>query len=1337
LITDFQKTAYIYLSDSVTIFFTPKNQVSRKVGGLNGKLVKTNNFLIWFIILEVLLTVDEKFAVVLFLQICYHYPIVNSLDKYAQKGENMILPIKHLSARVPWHDNKWKGTFCCNILDNSFCRILPRVDGIKDTKEEEDGKSFNESNMPPCMEEGGAFLSPYQYSRQLIHKLKNSNNVYREYLPGTFIHKPFSYSSVPFLWMRKSKAKDGHISEKALTYGLDYNPELEKEIGEFLGKYNEKNMWIQHPENQKIMLESFFGCLKENASLIFFYAKHTPLSEPDERVVIGVAKIKHIGKLESFNFPKGFDGYRGYPWDRCVEHTLTENKPEGFLLPYHELIERTKTEEIDISEFKVIAPDRVQFSYASELVEHDTAIDALWRMAECLRKSALILDKDYKKELAWIEDKISRIWNMRGAFPGMGAVLCAMGMKDGNAIAWELERFIREKDGDLLKTNPWILFEDSIKEPASVIKDRGKDLFSPTNISIWKHTPGENQAFYKLISRIHLNNDQAGIIIDEFADCSGDITGNLYKIYEELRVWYKGEISFGQIDKAVFPPENIRTAFPLDGKSAMPDKLDWRRVRACAVMILDEASNQGHSLLPFEDTLERMTEREYADDFPINRDILKSICEEGDFQKQILFTNDGKNDFLKLQSLVNIKTIITQWISKINLNKKYNINHDWDKLVNDFFKKEAVTESDKNARKEKANALNILCNNKISVLIGPAGSGKTTVLDIFQEIDEIKKGSLIKLAPTGKARVNLGHDANTIASYLSGLERYNGDYQIYYTNPDAPKDSTARNIIIDESSMLTEEMLAAILDAQGPMDRIILVGDYRQLPPIGTGRPFVDIVNLLKNDSQKDPIKKGYAELKQIMRQDMGDSDKKRMDIALSRCFGDELEKEDIDLLHEISGKPPTNDANIRLEKWYNSKDFKELFEKVLKEELLDDFVDKENADEVIKAVNRTLGAVDDGNFQYFNFDKSEIEIENWQILSPVNGHNHGVKEINRIFQKTYRQKFIDLANDYPNENNYWKTKIPKPFGGDNIVYGDKVICLRNSKWENKYIYPSGMKGKALRYFANGEIGVVTGEFYGKKDEHNIRITFSTQKGYSYSFWPKELGEEGKYPFELAYAITVHKSQGSGFKKVFFVLPSSGPILSRELIYTALTRQEDKIIILHQGDFRDFIKFSGTEASATARRFTDLFFMPDIREYKRKFFDARYINISERGEPMISKSEVIIANCLNKYKNEITYVYENKLEIKSFGRTIKPDFTIEHIASGRTVYWEHLGMMTKDDYREKWTKKKQGYLDDGFVIFTEAKESDEKILVLTEDNPNGGIDSKYFDDIIKKHILCL
>jgi hypothetical protein len=359
-----------------------------------------------------------------------------------------------------------------------------------------------------------------------------------------------------------------------------------------------------------------------------------------------------------------------------------------------------------------------------------------------------------------------------------------------------------------------------------------------------------------------------------------------------------------------------------------------------------------------------------------------------------------------------------------------------------------------------------------------------------------------------------------------------------------------------------------------------------------------------------------------------------------------------------------------------------------------------------------------------------------------VNGYGYGVKEVNKFIQTTYRKNFIELALNVQSKNsNYFqKRKIAKPKGNDNIVYGDKVINLKNTRWEDwQWIKPTDKKEDAFKYIANGEIGVVTGEFRGAngkgKGEPNIEIAFSTQQGYSYVFWADQLKEDGKYSFDLAYAITVHKSQGSGFKKVFFVLPSKGAILSRELLYTALTRQEDKIIILHQGDFRDFIRLAATDASSTARRFTDLFHLPEVRQLKQKWYDARYVNISERGEPMLSKNEVIIANCLNKYKKQISYAYEDKLKFDNTARTVKPDFTIENIGTGKKFYWEHVGMMTKTDYREKWEKKLASYIQDGFVLHIKANSDNEKVLIITEENPNGGINSQEIDNLVRKYIL--
>ncbi len=203
------------------------------------------------------------------------------------------LPVRHLSARVPWHDNKWNGCTCKNVLDNSFCRILPRIDGRKDPDKEKSNITIDETNCPPCVSEKGTFLSPHQIARELEHAWKDINPLFKEFKPGIYHHKAFSLNAVPFLWMMKNKAKEDppHFSEKADLFELDYDPDLEANVDAQLGF--EGNIWVQHPHNQKVLLDAFFGSLKKKTSLIFFYCKHTPLSEPNERVIVGVAKVRN------------------------------------------------------------------------------------------------------------------------------------------------------------------------------------------------------------------------------------------------------------------------------------------------------------------------------------------------------------------------------------------------------------------------------------------------------------------------------------------------------------------------------------------------------------------------------------------------------------------------------------------------------------------------------------------------------------------------------------------------------------------------------------------------------------------------------------------------------------------------------------------------------------------------------------------------------------------------------------------------------------------------------------------------------------------------------------
>ena len=113
---------------------------------------------------------------------------------------------------------------------------------------------------------------------------------------------------------------------------------------------------------------------------------------------------------------------------------------------------------------------------------------------------------------------------------------------------------------------------------------------------------------------------------------------------------------------------------------------------------------------------------------------------------------------------------------------------------------------------------------------------------------------------------------------------------------------------------------------------------------------------------------------------------------------------------------------------------------------------------------------------------------------------------------------------------------------------------------------------------------------------------------------------------------------------------------------------------------------------------------------------ANYIHITDNNERVISKSEVIVANTLARHG--IKYCYEKPLRLKGRDRPIKPDFTIIH--NGKTYYWEHLGMLSQEGYRNKWMLKLELYHKNGIEPIT------------SRDDANGGINSKEIENIIQE-----
>ena len=88
-----------------------------------------------------------------------------------------------------------------------------------------------------------------------------------------------------------------------------------------------------------------------------------------------------------------------------------------------------------------------------------------------------------------------------------------------------------------------------------------------------------------------------------------------------------------------------------------------------------------------------------------------------------------------------------------------------------------------------------------------------------------------------------------LAQFLIRQQRYDGETGAYFPKPRAPRCGDYRTVIVDECSMLTEEQLAALIDSLSNVERLVLVGDPRQLPPIGAGRPVVDTVRELEPEN--------------------------------------------------------------------------------------------------------------------------------------------------------------------------------------------------------------------------------------------------------------------------------------------------------------------------------------------------------------------------------------------------------------------------------------------------------------------------------------------------------
>lgn len=1228
--------------------------------------------------------------------------------------------LNHLSVRVPWHDAGWNGTVCRAPADNAACLVLKRVHERKNDAAEVElaGRAFvdlSQSQLPPCVAERVDFMSPQELDRVVEHPYSKSSKAHAHFAPTRLRKPPYSALAIPYRWMLKEYAKD--VVE---AYGIDFDPSLEdraEELMEF------KAIWVQDKRNQLAMLNRFFAGVRPEKSLCFFYSKEVPLTDDPRRAIVGVGRVLSIGNFKEYEY-SGPGDLQSVLWERAVQHSIRAGFQDGFLLPYHRLDELARADEsFDPKDYVALAPDEhhYEFSYGADYVTHDGAIAALVACASSITRAQEIVGGNWDHVLTWIDARLNEAWKLRGPCPGLGAALTAFGVAKGTLLVHELAPRLQEND------DPWPLIDRLFRDPPSVLGQSATAIGS-TLSEKWMNLPVERLALLKLVSRFDLTVEQAVRFYQPTErekagiDVADDqLIRNPYLFYELDRHSVE-PVTVMALDRGTFPDEVIRTAHPLPEPTRLDDGTDPRRVRSVVVSVLEEASVNGDTLHPKKDVIQAIRDMPLAPQCPVDEDLMAIV--EPKFEPVIASSEmkDGTRAY-QVSRLRDTGSQIRDAVERRLKGRRHTVSADWSALLDARLGGPAspADEAETRAREEKVKALEELAVSRFSVLVGPAGTGKTTLLSVLCEHPQVRGGDVLLLAPTGKARVQLekstGIRAQTIAQFLLPIDRYDARTGAYRLSTREPQDGP-KTVVIDEASMLTEEQLAAVIQSRKGIERLILAGDPRQLPPIGSGRPFVDIVARLAPDDVETRFPRiaspGYCELT-IRRRQVGGA---RDDLLLAEWFSGQAPGAGAD---EIWSAVETgrNSENLRFVKWTTSQELHAKLTAILVEELQLQGIDDQSGFE------KSIGGSEYEGRVFFWAGRNgglgaASGAEAWQIFSPVRGQPHGVLDLNRLIQRAFRSSRLREA--LPEV--FYQRKIPKPVGPEQLLYGDKVINVMNRRRHR--VYP---EDNALAYVANGEIGIVVGQYKTKQMKwlpKDLEVEFSSQPTYKYTYFRGEFGEEGSPPLELAYALTVHKAQGSEFGITFLVLPSPCRLLSRELLYTAFTRQRNRVVILHQGELSDLKKYASVGYSETARRLTNLFGPPDPIPYEDRFLEDRLIHRTRRGELVRSKSEVIIADLL--YSKDLDYEYEQKL-VAPDGTSRYPDFTIEDSETGVTVFWEHLGMLFDPVYRSRWERKLDWY---GSQDIRLADQNGERQLLVTQDDERGGIDSAAIESLISK-----
>jgi len=412
----------------------------------------------------------------------------------------------------------------------------------------------------------------------------------------------------------------------------------------------------------------------------------------------------------------------------------------------------------------------------------------------------------------------------------------------------------------------------------------------------------------------------------------------------------------------------------------------------------------------------------------------------------------------------------------------------------------------------------------VFALSGYAGTGKSTVSKLILELIEyksffgqgIKKEEVVCCALSGIATDRIRNatkrDSMTIASMLIQFSMN--------------KLSDKKVFLIDECSMINTEMMFDLLKNIPKYAKIVFVGDPAQLPPIGAGAPFSDIVSLglAKN-----------VELTKIYRQS---------EDAVITAFANEIRKAKV---------PEKIDGDYDDFKWMDYS--------------LEEIEGEIDYRWASQAKQRNRMSIQHAMSQLAYSELSNMRekviqrdwlgyIKSFQIISPIKKGELGVNKLNEICQ------FINSESEENKKSVFFNYQNKKLYRFDKVVHTKnetmKFITTEEMKGGPKVF--EKIKGQDVRV-NNGMLGVVS--FITKKNVYVYYPVENIHVRYKYM--------DAAQLLDLGYVLTVHKTQGAEFEKVIIpVVDAHKIMLNNKLMYTGITRAKSHITLIGEKDALEY-----------------------------------------------------------------------------------------------------------------------------------------------------------------------